>query len=383
MVLNNQYNKMKKTIILSIPINWRIKLMKFEFAKITKSRLMGSLGLHIKWKDDKESLNQFFLLDSEEEGIADYVGIRNATYEEIFIEENRLMGGLGSSVIRILKKEALSLLYEYGRINIKKSLSFPGVFPEYEYLLKRDTTVDEYELFMKTCIKISSAVEFINYMTMRLVARDNKALRFFSSEKEPLYPQLSSNGAALLKNNVSKMSDNRYFSNAIIEDPTGYYKIKLGFTIIEEDEFKLRSILASEKQPIDNETLRELINRPEYIANFKIQNQDVLYELKKSYPTLYKVPFEKGDMYTKFKPHNDHVKETEYRISDDLEAIFFKNEKEIVFAALDKKTYKVGFKLLESIPGLILNNEFVFSYPVIYDFAESDFDKFSNFLEDL
>ena len=99
--------------------------MKFEFAKITKSRLMGSLRLHIKWQDEKETLNQFFLLDAEEDGIADYVGLRNASLKDIFIEENRLMGGLGSSIIRITKKEALNLLYEYARINIKSSLSFP------------------------------------------------------------------------------------------------------------------------------------------------------------------------------------------------------------------------------------------------------------------
>lgn len=357
--------------------------MKFEFAKITKSRLMGSLGLHIKWKDEKDSLNQFFLLDCEEDGISDYVGIKNATYEEIFTEENRLMGGLGSSIIRIPKKEALNLLYEYGRINIKKSLSFPGNFSQYEKLLKHDATVDDYELFMKTCIKISSAVEFINYMTMRLVARDSKALRYFSSEKEPFYPQLSSKGAALLKNTVSKITDNKYYSTAIIEETTGYYKVKLGFTIIVEEEFKLRSILAGEKQPIDSESVRELITRAEYIANFKIQNIDAVSKLKKSYPTLFKVPFETGDMYTKFKPHNDHVSESEYRISDDLEAIFFINDEEIVFCALDEKTFKVGLKVLETIEGLSIINEFVFSYPVIYDFAESNIDRFYKFLEQL
>jgi hypothetical protein len=354
--------------------------MKFEFAKITKSRLMGSLGLHIKWQDEKETLNQFFLLDAEEDGIADYVGLRNASLKDIFIEENRLMGGLGSSIIRITKKEALNLLYEYARINIKSSLSFPGDFLEYEYLLKRDTTVDEEKLFFKTCVAISEPIEFINYMTMRLVAKDSKALRFFSSEKKPLYPEVSSKGAVLLKNTVSKMNENRYYSNAIIEDATGYYKLKLGFTIIDENPFKLRSILAGEKQLVDSESVRKEISRPEYIAHYKIQDEELVYNLKKAYPTLYKVPFDKGDMYTKFKPHNDHVKEEEYNISDDLEAVFFTTESELVFAALDSKTYKVGFKVLETIGGLSLVNEFVFPYPVIYDYAESKESRFSEFL---
>jgi len=354
--------------------------MKFEFAKITKSRLMGSLGLHIKWKDEKKSLNQFFLLDAEEDGIADYVGLRNASVKEIFIEENRLMGGLGSSIIKITKKEALNLLYEYARMNIKSSLSFPGNFSEYEYLLKRDTSVDEDSLFFKTCISISDEVEFINYMTMRLVAKDSKALRYFSSEKKPLYPEVSSKGAVLLKNTVSKMNDNRYYSSALIEDTTGYYKIKLGFNIINEDQFKLRSILAGEKQILDSEIIRKEIARTEFLAHFTIHNKNFFYDLKKSYPTLYKVPFDKGEMYTKFKPHNDHVKEEIYNISDDLEAIFFLQENELIFTALDEKTYKVGFKVLETIGGLSLVNEFIFPYPVIYDYAESKESRFSEFL---
>jgi hypothetical protein len=102
--------------------------MKFEFAKITKSRLMGSLGLHIKWQDEKETLNQFFLLDAEEDGIADYVGLRNASLKDIFIEENRLMGGLGSSIIRITKKKRLTYCMNMQELILKARCLFQEIF---------------------------------------------------------------------------------------------------------------------------------------------------------------------------------------------------------------------------------------------------------------
>ncbi len=235
--------------------------------------------------------------------------------------------------------------------------------------------------FFKTCIDVSEPVEFINYMTMRLVAKDGKALRYFSSEKDPLYPEISSKGAVLLKNIVTKMNDERYYSNGIIEDAAGYYKIKLGFNIINESSFKLRSVMAGEKYPVDNEGIRKEIQRGEYLAIYKIKDENLVQQLKKAYPTLYKVAFEKGDMYTKFKPHNDHVKEEEYNISDDLEAIFFISENELIFTSLEEKTYKVGFKVLEKLGGLDLINEFIFPEPVIYDYAESKEKKFVDFLD--
>ncbi|EPZ61980.1 hypothetical protein H477_5798 [[Clostridium] sordellii ATCC 9714] len=47
--------------------------MNFIFAKVTNSRLMGSMGLIIGWEDKDDVLYQYFLIDAEGLGIADYV----------------------------------------------------------------------------------------------------------------------------------------------------------------------------------------------------------------------------------------------------------------------------------------------------------------------
>lgn len=50
--------------------------MKFSFAKVTNSRLMGTMGLLISWEDKQDKIVQYFLLDAEGLGLADYVSLK-------------------------------------------------------------------------------------------------------------------------------------------------------------------------------------------------------------------------------------------------------------------------------------------------------------------
>ena len=68
--------------------------MKFNFAKVTNSRLMGTMGLLINWADKQDTIVQYFILDAEGLGLADYVSLKNPTKDEAHREEGRLMGGL-------------------------------------------------------------------------------------------------------------------------------------------------------------------------------------------------------------------------------------------------------------------------------------------------
>ena len=61
--------------------------MNFEYAKITRSRLMGSMGLIIKHTDGQNEVFEYYLLDSEGLGLCDYVRLENPTKEESYIEE--------------------------------------------------------------------------------------------------------------------------------------------------------------------------------------------------------------------------------------------------------------------------------------------------------
>ena len=65
------------------------------------SGLMGSIGLERCGSKEEDNSDQYFLLDAEGLGIADYVSLKNPSKEEAYMEEQRLMGGLGSEVLTI------------------------------------------------------------------------------------------------------------------------------------------------------------------------------------------------------------------------------------------------------------------------------------------
>lgn len=346
--------------------------MKFEYSKVTKSRLMGSVGMHIRWRENGRTLDQFFLLDAEGDAISDYVGLRDASSEEVFLECQRLMGGLGSPVVRLTKKESLTLLYDYGRRNITNHRPFPGVFEEYSHLLKKDITVERDALITKICTTIREPVEFINYLTMRFVAWDVSLLRYFSYYNDEQFDFLTDEGSTLLRNMVTQINEDTYSALAIVEDDRGYYRLKIGFRITYEERFYYRAIMGTSREMLSYEEAQSLISRKEYLAIFRNEEEDLGKMLLLQIPSLYRVPFKNGVLYTHFKPDNNHVKEADYRISNDLAGLYLVKEDELIFAALDEFHFNRGLKILSDISGLILEEELYSLTPIIYRYAKSD-----------
>ena len=110
--------------------------MTFDYAKITKSRLMGSMGLIIRYEENKEYIYQYFLLDGEGLGIADYISLKNPTSKEACREEERLMGGLGECRILVNEEIALFLINHFGNKNLQYDKELPGNSEEYIDILK-------------------------------------------------------------------------------------------------------------------------------------------------------------------------------------------------------------------------------------------------------
>lgn len=194
--------------------------LRFIFSKATKSRLMGTVGMHIQWMLAEQSLNQFFLLDAEGDGIADYVGLWNAGEQEVQREQQRLMGGLGSSIVKLTRKESFNLLYEFGKLNIKNNRALPEPIDEYSPFLKKDISVSDEELMSKITEKITDEIEFINYLTMRFVARDIPMLKYFSYYHEENFDFFTDEESTLLRNSVVRISEDTYSATSVIEGKT-------------------------------------------------------------------------------------------------------------------------------------------------------------------
>lgn len=356
--------------------------MKFLFAKVTNSRLMGTLGLRIALKTDNYRLDQYFLLDAEKVGIADYVSIKNGNNRYLYEEEERLMGGLGADRIYINEKEAMYLINHFGNKNLKYKKELPGCKDEYIDIIKNKVDNVDYEkLFSKISKTIETPIEFINYMTMRIIGSDYEALNFYSNYYiEDI--NITDNEAVLLKNKVLSINNNRYISEFIFEDDI-YYKSKIGFNIsYSKGYYKIESIIYIDKEEVDFNIVSNELRKTEYISVYNIDN--IFYE-KFIYdnPGFMKSEFEYGVLLTEFKSNNNHVNEYVYYISGDINTIYYISDTQLVVATYDYNIeVKVGKILEDKYKEYInLTSKYEFEKSLIYEFAQMGYGNFYDFMK--
>lgn len=360
--------------------------MKFGFAKITNSRLMGSMGLIINWEEKEESTYQYFLLDAEGLGIADYVSLKNPTKEESYKEEERLMGGLGSDRILLSEEEALFLVKYYGNKNYEYEKLLPGETSEYTEIIENyNTKLTAEEIYPKICKTITSDEEFINYMTMRFIAWDKESLRYFSKSEEISNMHITNINGTLLKNQVLKRGEGKYLSEALFEDNDGYYTCKIAFNIERTNEqYKLNSMVATGKEPIFDFEVFDEISKPEFVSIYKLENKDEFIE--KFYtenPFLLRSDMDDATFFTRFNFNNDHVKKSVYVINNDIKSIYYQIKDNFFVGTYSDNERKYINKILQCNykEYIKLQEELYFEENVLYDFVESGSDDFDDFLD--
>lgn len=360
--------------------------MTFDYAKVTKSRLMGSMGLTIKYENKDNNIYQYFLLDGEGLGIADYVSLKNPTSKEACNEEERLMGGLGDSRILVKEEVALFLINHFGNKNLEYGKELPGDTEEYIDIItkyKSNLTLEEvYPIISK---KVDNEVEFINYMTMRFIARDRESLKYFSGSEEISNNHITKINGALLKNKVTKRNEEVYISEALYEDEDGYYTCKIAFNICKEnDNFRIKSLLVTDTEPIYDFEVFDEISKSEFIDIYKVKNKDeFLMEFYNDNPFMLKSEMEEGVFFTRFNFNNNHVKKDIYVINNDIKSIYYQLGDKFFVGTYSERDRKYINKLLMTKykEYLKVDESYFFEENVLYDFVESGADDFEDFLD--
>lgn len=360
--------------------------MKFSFAKVTNSRLMGTMGLLIGWQDNDDKIIQYFLLDAEGLGIADYISLKNPTKDDAYREEERLMGGLGADRIRISEEEALFLIKHFGNKNFYYEKPLPGNIEEYIKIIEEYKTDFKIEdIYPKICKDIKDDIEFINYMTMRFIAWDRESLKYFSDSEEIANMHITNINGTLLKNTVISKGKNRYISEALYEDNDGYYTSKIAFSI-ENDKgrFKINSIMATDKEPIFDFEVFDEISKPEFISIYNVNQVNLFLEIfYKDNPFTLRSEMDEGMFFTRFNFNNNHVNNEIYVINNDLKAIYYQIGDEFFVGTYNDKDRKYINKILQCNykEYLDIKEELYFEENVLYDFVESGSDDFYDFLD--
>lgn len=361
--------------------------MKFEYAKITRSRLMGSMGLIIKRVKDEDEIYEYYLLDSEGLGLCDYVRLENPTQERAYREEERLMGGFGEDRVYISEDRALFLVKYYGNKTIEYGKELPEGQENFINIIKNyktDITMDE--MFPIISRKIEDDIEFINFMTMRFIAWDREGLRYFCENEEISNMHITEINGTLLKNTVIKKSDEKYLSKVIYEDIDGYYTCSIAFNISKNNgEFKIKSLVFGNKEMMyDFEVFNE-ISKNEFIDIYELNNSTIFAKkLYEDNPFMLRSYLEEGIFFTRFKFNNNHVKEKVYVINNDLKAIYYIMDDKLFVGTYSKKDRDYINKIL-----LLNYKEFIefedamcLEQNALYDFAESGCEDFYYFIED-
>lgn len=374
---------------LSVPKNAEEK--KFVGAYITDTRLMGVTGLYIHWKLSERSsdFHQFFYFDAEEYGFETYKSILGNDVEEIASIEQALIGGLGGRKVELTQREARYLISQYARFNNRHGLPLPEGREEYGFLLENETVLNPNEqkiLNRKQCDEIVSDYQAINYFLMRCFGHDYEAASWLCNGKFPLDIYAEHKPATLCKNTIDEdeYEPGSYLCESLIEYDDHY------MLLISEVTVKNNRITSFEKCsgfPVSSAEAAMMLSRAEFVTVYEVLMPPEEFGAALGQMTLGSMTtsHENGKLFLAFNKNNNHVNKRVFRLSEDVFGLYYITD----FGQLIVSSYSLpGIHALERdlrksvlAPYLMATAKYEFKEPVLYEFIQSDFEDFNEFLD--
>ena len=366
----------------------------FISAFSTNTRLMGVVGLYIHWEMGIDGLSsdfhQFFYLDAEEYGFETYRSIVGGDIAEIAFVEQTLLGGLGGSRVDLSQKEACHLVQQYAKMNRRLNLPLPQGRREYQFLLDAEiemTPEEETALFAKQCAPIVSEYQAVNYFLMRAFSKDQDAAEFLREGDFPLDILDQTPAATLCKNTINPCENEwglSYVCESLIELDTSYMLILSELTV------QAYKVVSFEKRSAMNVSAAEaalMLSRPEFITVYEILSSPEEFDnqmIELTASALLTI-HDNGRLFLSFHKNNDHVDKQIFRLNEDVFGLYYVTD----FGQLIVAAYSVaGIHTLERdlrksavAKHLLPISKYEFKEPVLYEFIQSDFEEFEDFID--
>ncbi len=279
----------------------------------------------------------------------------------------------------------------FAEVNRKNDEPFPEGEREYGFLLDEPVVPEEQEwarIFRKTCTSITKGYQLINYFLMRCAERDFEAARTLCvPEVEPdLYPEL---GVATLSRNVIDPQEEGFLCESLLETDKGYQLAVSAVDIaITPDGPRVTAYRRESGFPVSSAEAAMMLARSEFITVYElrpgIEVPDAESVLEFNFNTMV-TAYDCGRLFITFKNNNDHVKKRVFRLSEDIAGMYFITDfGQFIVTAYDLpgiRAMEHGF--LGSGLGryIIPTARYEFKDPVLYDFINSGYDDFNDFLE--
>lgn len=391
--------KPKLTVIeggLSSPINSKMKF--FVSSYVTNTRLMGVLAVYAHWRFDGSpevcDLHQFFYIDCEEAGLETYKSIVGEDTNEIEMAEQALIGGLGAEKIQLTERQLRGLLCFYENFNMRRGLPLPKNYDEFKFILAPETLLAKEEmkkLMKKICGQLISDYQVINYFLMRCFGRDEDGASYLAKSNVPLNLYSSYVQATFCKNVIDREKDFpdgavSYMCESLIE-VGGQYETVISKVAVKD--LRVVDIQRCSNFPVSPQEAAMMLAKPEFVTVYEVLLSDDdmnnnIGELTLNLNAIMST-HESGKLFMAFKQNNDHVSSRVFRLSNDVKGVYFLTDYgQLIIAAYnlsDIRYLENRLKVSMLAPFLIATAKYEFHEPVLFEFIQSEFTDFEEFLD--
>ncbi|MBQ9972295.1 MAG: hypothetical protein IJP24_02125 [Firmicutes bacterium] len=377
--------------------------MHFAGAFATDTRLMGVVGLYIKWEVERyeipEVLHQFFYLDAEEYGFENYISAYNADDEKLNLIERNLMGGLGGKHVELSLRECKCLLSDFADMNRRLGLDFPENYEEYSFLIENTCDFSESErdaLNAKICTEIQSYFHVTHYFLMRIFGRDYSAAEYVSKGESDkpcevdvhLFDEIPA--GTLCKNTIDidfSSEKNTLLCESLIELDNHYMVAVSRITFSDDFHYRVESFERINLFRISSVEAAMQLARSEYVTVYSLRVDPGTFEARAGslMNTAMKSYYDRGTLYMIYNPHNNHVNKRVFLINNDVRGIIYlSNSSEMLLVSYDIFTISELERQIAKSDlrtHALVTNKFEFKESVIYDYIQSGFESFTDFIE--
>jgi len=376
---------------------------KFVSASVTDTRLMGVLGLRVHWlsfesgnEDLAGNLYMFFYYDIEEIGLDSLSVYELNGDDEVALATKSCFGGLGATLYPISEKEAVYLIQSFTCETKKKKQPLPDNAGLLDTILQRSIDMSKEEILAlnkKMCTKLVNDYTVVNYYLMRSFGKDFAGADLLKDPNisSDYFDDISLNKhATFLKNSIEKFYNNdgriSYLSESLVETENSH------FIVISDIRVSSKKVIEAKKLKQFEISIAEasmLLARGEYVTVYKVLCPMEVFDVDFAQFSIgtTKTAHESGDMYMEFKPDNSHVDTNNFRLYDDISALFFVTDfGELIVSAYSIEDIMYAEDRIENSNISIevsMDMKFQLANSIMYDFAESGCASFKEFLQSL
>ena len=360
----------------------------------TDTRLMGVLVLYGHWEiEGGADLHQFFYIDCEEAGLETCTCLRGEFGDEARLTEQKYVGGLGAKKIPVDEASFLWLIQHWRDFNVARGLPLPKKQELYDFVFENEVELgsrEQHELMTKICGIMISDFQVVNYFLMRCFGQDYEGVMYLAEGNFPVDLYDSYRKATFSKNTIDRSHKYKdgsvsYMCESLVE-MNGEYEIITSKVVVKD--LRVIGFEHCDRFPVTAVEAALILKKPEFVSVYEVLiNEDQLEENLGEFiltSNTIMSTHETGRMFMAYKTTNDHVSEPVFMLSNDVRGVYYLTDYGQLILMANSHSDIVALELaLAKGPlhaGLVATGRYEFLEPVLFEFIESGFDDFDEFL---